>query len=82
MDIFWYILDKMKVNWGQECVKEGLLSFQGKIGTIATDFPEKMTVFSVLTILSTCLSLKSGISKLNELFSPVELASQGLNILD
>ena len=36
----------MKDNLGQECVKGGLLSFQGKIGTIAPDFPGKMTVFS------------------------------------
>ena len=34
-DIFWDILDKMRGNLGQECVKAGLLSFQGKIGTIA-----------------------------------------------
>ena len=27
----------MKDNLGQECVKGGLLSFQGKIGTIASD---------------------------------------------
>ena len=36
----------MKNNLGQECVKGGLLSFQGKNETIAPDFPEKMTVFS------------------------------------
>ena len=30
----------------QECVKGGILSFQGKIGTIATDFPGKMIGFS------------------------------------
>ena len=42
----------MKDNLGQECVKERLLSFQGKTGTIAPDFPEKMTVFPVLTLLS------------------------------
>ena len=29
----------MKGNWGQEFVKEGLLSFQGKTGTVAPDFP-------------------------------------------
>ena len=33
----------MKSNLGQECVKGGLLSFQGKIKTIAPDFPGKMT---------------------------------------
>ena len=43
--IFWDILDKMKDNLGQECVK-GLLSFQGQIGTIALDFHEKITVLS------------------------------------
>ena len=37
-DIFWDILDKMKNNLSQECVKEGLLTFQFKIGTIASDF--------------------------------------------
>ena len=49
--IFWDILNKMKDNLGQECVKGGLLSFQGKIGTIAPDFPGKITVFPVLTLL-------------------------------
>ena len=33
-DIFFDILDKMKGNLCQECVKGGLLSFQGKIKTI------------------------------------------------
>ena len=51
-DIFWDILNKIKDNLGQECVKGRLLSFQGKIGTIAPDFPEKMTVFPVLALLS------------------------------
>ena len=37
-DIFWDILNKMKDNFGQECVKEELLSFQGKIGTTSLDF--------------------------------------------
>ena len=50
-EIFWDILNKMKYNLGQECVKGGLLSFQGKIGTIVPDFPGKMTVFPVLTLL-------------------------------
>ena len=36
----------MKDNWGQECVKWGIPSFQGKIRTIVSDFPGKMTVFS------------------------------------
>ena len=40
------ILHKMKDNLNQERVKGGLLSFQGKIGTIALDFLGKMTVFS------------------------------------
>ena len=40
-DIFWDILNKMKDSLGQECVKGRLLSFQGKIGTIATDFSKK-----------------------------------------
>ena len=44
--IFWVILNKMKDNLGQECVKGGLLSFQGKIGTIVPDFPGKMRVFT------------------------------------
>ena len=44
-DIFWDILDKMKDNLGQECVKGELLSFQGKNETIPSDFPGKMTVF-------------------------------------
>ena len=46
-DIFWDSLDKRKGNVGQECVKFGLLTFQGKIGTIAPDFSGKMTVFPV-----------------------------------
>ena len=41
----------MKDNLDQECTKWGLLSFQGKIGTIAPDFPGKMTVFLVFTLL-------------------------------
>ena len=45
-DIFWDILNKMKDNLGQECVKGGLLSFQGKIGIIAIDFPGKIPLFS------------------------------------
>ena len=38
-DIFWDILNKIKDNLGKKCVKAGLLSFQGKIGTIVPDFP-------------------------------------------
>ena len=45
-DIFWDILNKMKDNLGQECVKGGLLSFQGKYETIALGFPGKMTFSS------------------------------------
>ena len=45
-DIFWDILDKRKDNLGQECVKRGLLFFQGKTGTIDSDFPEKNVSFS------------------------------------
>ena len=44
-EIFWDILDKMKGYLSQECAKDGLISFQGKIRTIAPDFPGKMTVF-------------------------------------
>ena len=55
-DIFWDLLNKMKNNLGQECVKEGILSFQGKSGTTAPDFLGKMTVFPVLTLLF-CLPL-------------------------
>ena len=49
--IFWDILNKMKDNLGQECVKGELLSFQDKTETIALDFPGKMTVFLLLTLL-------------------------------
>ena len=42
---FFDILNKMKDNLDQECVKKRLLSFQGKIGTLVPDFPGKMTVF-------------------------------------
>ena len=44
--IFWDILNKMKDNFGQECVKGRLLYFQGKIGTISSVIPGKITVFS------------------------------------
>ena len=46
LDIFWNILNKMKYNLIQECAKGGLLSFQGKIGTISPDFPGKNDIFS------------------------------------
>ena len=45
LDIFCDILNKMKDNLGQECVKEDLVSFQGKVETIDPDFPGKMTIF-------------------------------------
>ena len=51
LDIFWDILNKMKDKLGQECVKGRLLSFQDKIETIAPDFPGKMTVFLLFTLL-------------------------------
>ena len=41
----------MKDKLGQECVKGMFLSIQGKIETIASDFPGKLTVFPVLTII-------------------------------
>ena len=50
VDIFWDILNKMKDNLGQECVKGELLSFQDKTETIAPDFPGKMTVFSTFDL--------------------------------
>ena len=45
-DIFWDILNKMKDDLGQECVKRASI-LQGKIGTIAPNFPGKMTVFQL-----------------------------------
>ena len=59
-DIFWDILNKMKDNLGQECVKGGLLSFQGKLKETAPDVPGKMTFFQFWPYFSTCPSLKSG----------------------
>ena len=44
LDIFWDILGKRKINLGHECVKRGLLSFQGKIRTNSPDLPGKMRV--------------------------------------
>ena len=49
--IFWDISDKIKDNLHEKCVKGELLSFHGKIETIASDFPGKMTVFPALTLL-------------------------------
>ena len=40
-DIFWGILDKRKGNLGQECAKRGILSLQGKTGTLALISLEK-----------------------------------------
>ena len=59
-DIFLDILHKMKEKLGQEHVKSGPLSFQGKIETIFPEIPEKMTVFPVLTYFFIRPSLKSG----------------------
>ena len=41
----------MKENLSHKHVKRGFLSFQGKIGKNVPDFPGKMTVFTVLTLL-------------------------------
>ena len=35
--IFWDIINEMKDNMGQECVKGVLLYFQSKIGTISLE---------------------------------------------
>ena len=40
----------MNDNLGQEYARGELLSFQGKIETIAPDFPGKVTAFPVLTL--------------------------------
>ena len=45
LDIFLDILNKMKDNLVQECVKGGLLSFQGKIETIIPAVAGKITIF-------------------------------------
>ena len=42
----------MRKNFGQEHVKSWILSFQGEIGKIASDFPGKMRVLPVLILLS------------------------------
>ena len=65
-DIFLDILHKMKENLGQEHVKRGLLSFQGKIGTILLAIPGKMTGFPVLTLLFHPSLPKIWLSHLNE----------------
>ena len=44
--IFWDILNKMKDNLCQKCVKGRHLSLQGKFETISPGFPGKITVFS------------------------------------
>ena len=41
----------MKDNLDQECVKRGFISLEGRIGTISFDFPGKMTVFPVWSLL-------------------------------
>ena len=38
---FWNILNKIKDNLGQKCVKEGLLSFQGKLEKLSLTSLEK-----------------------------------------
>ena len=58
-DIFWDILDERKINLGQECVKYGLITFQGKIGIITPDFPGKMRVFIFDPTFPTCPSQTS-----------------------
>ena len=50
-DIFWDILDKMKDNLDEECVKRAFYPSREKIGTTDPDFPGKMTGFPVLTLL-------------------------------
>ena len=52
----------MNENLGQEHVKWGPLSFQGKIETIFPAIPGKMTVFQFWPYFSTRPSLKSGFS--------------------
>ena len=60
-EIFFDIFHKIKENLGQEHVKRQLLLSQCKIGTVAADFPGKMTVFfQFRPYFSTCHSLKSG----------------------
>ena len=66
LDIFLDILNRTKENLGQEHVKGGLLSFQGKIGTISPDSPGKMTVFPVLTLLFDPSLPKIWLSHLNK----------------
>ena len=59
--ISWNILNKRKGNWGGGGMcKMGLVSFQGKIVTIAPNFPGKMTVFQFWTYFFICPSLTFG----------------------
>ena len=50
-EIFWDILNKTKDNLGQECVKGGFYSSRAKLEQLPLISLEKMTVFSVLTLL-------------------------------
>ena len=50
-DISLDILHEMKENFGQEHVKKGPLSFQGKNRNNFPAIPGKMTVFPVLALL-------------------------------
>ena len=61
LDIFWNILDNRNGHLGQKYVKRGLLSFQGKIRAIATNFHGKITVFPVQVLHFHLSSLKSGV---------------------
>ena len=63
------ILHKMKENLGKERIKRGFLSFPGKIGTVAPDFPEKKTVFPVLTLLLHLSFLKIWLSQLRKRYT-------------
>ena len=49
--IFWDILNKIKNNLCQKCVKERHLSLQSKFETIAPGFLGKMMVFSSFSLL-------------------------------
>ena len=59
-DIFWNILNKMKDNLGQECVKGKLA--RAKLKQFPLISLEKLQFFHFLLYFSTCLSLKSGFS--------------------
>ena len=58
--ISWDILNKMMDNLGQDCVTGGFYPSRVKIGTIAPDFPGKMSFFQFGPYFSTCPSLKFG----------------------